>query len=217
MAGYILINPADELIIHRVRPKKPVVLTEAEIKRIINVPNTSTKIGLRDRAMLEVLYSTGIRLRELNNLNVFDIDTANGFLRVNKGKFSRDRFAPLNRAACYFLNQYIKHARPHLTKNNPRETALFVGYCTHKKMNPVVIQQKIRAFAKAAGIKKRVTVHTFRHTFATHMLENGADIEKVKDLLGHKHLEVTQRYTSHTVKGMKETHAKHHPREKEAE
>ncbi len=214
---YILINPTDDLVIKRVPPKNPVVLSEKEMKKLIDQPNTSTRLGIRDRAMFEVLYSTGIRLKELNNLTIFDIDTSNGFLRVNKGKFSKDRFSPLSRAACYWLNQYIKHVRPRLTKNNPRENALFVGYCSHKKLNPLIIERKVKDFAKLAGIKKRVTPHTFRHTFATHMLENGADIVKIQNLLGHRHLSVTQRYTTVTVKGVKQEHTKHHPREKEKE
>lgn len=213
---YILINPCENLMIPKAEQPAPVVLTEKEVNKILEQPNAATKWGIRDRAMLEVLYSTGIRLNELHNLSIFDIDTQSGFLRVTKGKGSKDRFAPLTRAACYWLNQYINHARPYFAKNRPRENALFVGRWG-KRINKLIVVRLIKQYAQSAGIKKNVVAHTFRHTFATHMLDNNSDIFTVQKLLGHACIDTTQRYTKVDPKQIKQTHEQLHPREQEKE
>lgn len=213
---YILVNPSATIILKKISQRIPIVLTENEIKRILKAPNTSTRPGIRDRAILEVLYSTGIRLNELYNLTIFDIDTSSGFLRINKGKFSKDRFSPLTKIACHYLKEYIAKVRPYFTKNKPKEQALFVGR-KGKKINKVIIQRLIRDYAKKAGIKKRVSTHTFRHTFATHLLQNDVDIFKIQKLLGHSRPSITQRYTHLNPKEIKKMHKKHHPREKDKE
>lgn len=213
---YILINPCETLTIPKPQQPIPIVLTPKEITKIINQPNTSTFTGIRDRAMLEVLYSTGIRLGELHNLTIFDIDTSSGFLRVNKGKFSKDRFTPLTKAACYWLKQYIHQVRPKFTKNKPKENALFVGQMG-KRIHILIVERLIRQYARQAKIKKRVTVHTFRHSIATHLLDNDTDIVTVQQLLGHQQLTTTQRYTKVQPKQIKQMHEKYHPREQDKE
>jgi len=213
---YILINPANGLILRKVPQRLPVILTENEITRILNTPNTSTVTGIRDRAMLEVLYSTGIRLYELHNLTIFDIDTSSGFLRVNKGKFSKDRFVPLTKISCFYLKQYINEVRPRFTKNKPKENALFVGE-RGNRINKTIIQRLIKDYTKKAGIKKKITTHTFRHTFATHLSQNDVDIFKIQRLLGHSRPSITQIYTQLNPKQIKETHKRCHPREKDKE
>lgn len=213
---YILVNPTEKLLLRRIPPGLPVVLTENETKRILNQPNTSTLAGIRDRTMLEVLYSTGIRLNELHNLTIFDIDTSSGFLRVTKGKLSKDRFVPLTRVACYYLKEYLNKVRPRFTKNKPKENALFVGQ-KGRRINQAIIQRLIKDYAKKARLKKRVTAHTFRHTFATHLLQNDVDIFKIQKLLGHTRPSITQLYTRIMPKQIKEAHKRHHPREKDKE
>lgn len=213
---YILVNPCDNLILKKIPQRIPVVLTENEVKRILNQPNTSTFIGIRDRAILEVLYSTGIRIGELHNLTIFDIDLSSGFLRVNKGKFSKDRFTPLTKAACAYLKQYIEKVRPRFTKNRIKEKGLFVGQ-RGKTLQTVLISKLIRDHTNSARIKKRVTAHTFRHTCATHLLDNEVDIFKIQKLLGHSRASTTQIYTKVSPRQIKQAHRKHHPRERDKE
>jgi site-specific recombinase XerD len=211
---YILVNPCDNLILNKVSVKIPIVLTENEVKRILNQPNTSTLIGIRDRAVLEVLYSTGIRIGEISKVTIYDMDLSSGFLRVNKGKYSKDRFVPLTKAACVYLKEYINKVRPRYTKNRLKETVLFMGM-KGKRINKVIIERFIKRYAKGAGIRKRVTAHTFRHTFATHLLDNDVDIFKIQKLLGHSRVSTTQIYTKVSPKQIKRTHSRYHPRERD--
>jgi len=211
---YILVNPCERMMIPKSEQPLPVVLTEKEIKKIIDQPNVSTRWGIRDRTMLEVFYSTGIRRGELHTLSIFDIDTQSGFLRVNQGKGRKDRVTPLTRAACYWLNQYIKYVRPYFTRNNPKETALFVGRWG-RRINRLIVSRLIKHYAQAAGIKKNVSTHTLRHTFAKHMLDHSGDIFTVQKLLGHSCVDTTQRYTQVDAKQIKQTHEQLHPREQD--
>lgn len=209
---YILINPLEGLLLHKSPVREPVVLTEKEAKKILDQPNTSTLIGVRDKAILELLYSTGLRIGEVYRLTVFDIDITSGFVRITKSKFLKDRFAPLTKPACYWLKQYINNVRPRFSRHNPKEQALFLGLCG-KRFNSQLIARIVTAYAKAAKIKKHVTVHTFRHSLATHLLNNNVDITKIQRLLGHSHLSVTRKYTKVDFKQVKEVHQKFHPRE----
>lgn len=210
---YILVNPCDTLILKKIPARIPVVLSENEVKRIINQPNTSTLIGIRDRAILETLYSTGVRIGELYNLTIFDIDLSSGFLRVNKGKYSKDRFVPLTKAACVYLKEYINKVRPRHTRNRIKESVLFVGE-KGRRIHQIMIERLIKRYAKEAGIKKRVTTHTFRHTCAAHLLENEVDIFKIQKLLGHSRVSTTQIYTRVNPKQIKQAHKRCHPRER---
>ncbi len=213
----ILFNPNSAIRMPELGKRLPkIILSKAEAKRILNQPNTSTKLGIRDKTILELFYSTGIRLEELYHLTIYDVDYANGFLRVTKGKFAKDRILPLGSTSCRYLREYIKHIRPWLTKNNPDERALFIGRCG-RIMHKQIIERMVRAYAKQAGISKRVTPHTWRHSFASHLLADGADIIHVQKLLGHSKPEVTQVYTHVTPQHTKATHSQKHPREKETE
>ena len=212
-SDYILVSPCYNMIIPRIPPRIPVVLTVKEAEKLINEPNTSTRWGIRDKAMLEVMYSTGVRLMELVNLTIFDIDLQTGFLRVNQGKGRKDRFVPLTKPACYWLKEYINKVRPRFTKNKPKEQSLFVGQ-SGKRINKQVVLHLVKKYASLARINKRVTVHTLRHTIATHLLDNNVDIVKIQQLLGHTKLSITQRYTKVSPKEIKQAHTKHHPREK---
>jgi len=210
----VLINPAEHLKEPKKESRLPrVVLSKEEAMKILEQPNLSTLRGIRDRAILEVFYSTGIRLEEMAGLTIYDCDLQGGFLRVNKGKFAKDRVIPLGRHAVRFLKEYITHARPKQTKNRPLRS-LFVNR-EGLPLSKVMIQIIVKSSARAAGIKKKVTPHTFRHSFATELVRNGADITAVQKMLGHSDLRVTQLYTRVAGVEVKRTHSRHHPREKD--
>jgi integrase/recombinase XerD len=211
----ILVNPAEYLKEPEKETRLPrIVLTEDEARKILDQPNLSSMTGIRDRTILEVFYSTGIRLEEMTNLTIYDCDLQGGLLRVNKGKFAKDRVIPLGRHAIRFLKEYITHVRPHHTRENKAIRNLFVNQ-SGRPLSKIVIEIIVRIYAKAAGITKKVTPHTFRHTFATQLVKNGADITAVQKMLGHSNLSVTHIYTRVAGIDVKKTHSSHHPREKD--
>ncbi|OGP91359.1 MAG: hypothetical protein A2157_18295 [Deltaproteobacteria bacterium RBG_16_47_11] len=211
----ILVNPAEYLKEPEKETRLPrVVLTEDEVRKILDQPNLSSMTGIRDRTILEVFYSTGIRLEEMVNLTIFDCDLQGGMLRVNKGKFAKDRVIPLGRHAIRFLKEYITRVRPHHTRENKAIRNLFVNQ-SGKPLSKIVIEIIVRNYARATGIKKKITPHTFRHTFATQLVRNGADITAVQKMLGHSDLSVTHIYIKVAGIEVKETHRSHHPREKD--
>lgn len=213
--NHILINPAEYIKEPKKENRLPgTVLTEDEARTILDIPNLSTMTGIRDRTMLEVFYSTGIRLEEMINLTVYDSDLQGGMLRVNKGKCAKDRVIPLGRHAVKFLKEYITRIRPQYTKHNRSIRNLFINRYG-KVMSKQVVEIMVRKYVKKTDIKKRVTPHTFRHTFATGLIRNGADIRAVQKMLGHSHLSVTQIYTKVAGVEVKKTHRTSHPREKD--
>jgi integrase/recombinase XerD len=214
-SNHILINPAEHIKEPRKETRLPrVVLTEDEARKILDQPNLSTPIGIRDRTILEVFYSTGIRLEELVNLTIFDCDLQGGMLRVNKGKMAKDRVVPVGKHAVRFLKEYITRIRPNLTKNNRTLRTLFVSrYGT--PISWQVIGKMVGRCGQQAGVSKKVTAHVFRHTFATQLVRNGAEITAVQKMMGHSCLRVTQMYTKVAGVEVKKTHAQSHPREKD--
>lgn len=217
-SNQILVNPAEYLKEPKKESRLPrTVLTKEEAMKILDQPNLATRIGIRDRTVLEVFYSTGIRLEELINLTIFDCDLQGGMLRVNKGKFAKDRVVPLGRHAVRFLKEYISRVRPYYTKRVRSTTGQRILFL-NKYGSPLSTQVAaimVRTYAKQAGIKKKVTPHVFRHTFATQLVKNGADITAVQKMLGHSTLSVTQIYTRVAGVEVKKTHKDHHPREKD--
>ena len=221
--GKLLVNPAERIKEPEKETRLPrAVLTPDEAKKILDQPDTGTMIGLRSRAMIEVLYSTGIRLEELINLTLYDCDLQGGLLRI-KGKFSRDRVVPLGRHAIKFIKQYITHVRQHHgeRRRNPEKRlrteqtkSLFVSKM-RTPLSAQVIEKMVRTYAKQAGVTKRVTPHVFRHTFATELLRNGADLAAVQKMLGHSGLSVTHIYTHVAGVEVKKTHTQSHPRERD--
>ncbi len=215
-SGVILINPAEHIKEPKAEKRLPrAVLTEDEVKKILEQPKLTTANGVRARAILEVFYSTGIRLEELINLTIFDCDLQGGLLRV-KGKFSKDRVVPLGKHAVRFLKEYITQVRPELTKKNKAVKNLFVSRFSDP-LSKQVIELMVREYARKAGIKKKVTPHTFRHTFATDLIRNGADIIAVRDMLGHSALSSTNIYIHVAGTEVKRTHSQSHPRERDKE
>jgi len=214
-SSQVLVNPAEHLKEPRVPARLPrTVLTESEARKILDQPNLGTMTGIRDRCVLEVFYSTGIRLEELTNLTIFDCDLQGGLLRVNKGKFSKDRVVPLGKHAVRFLKEYITRVRPQHTKNNKQTRTLFMNQFG-ATLSKQVIELLVRTYAKKSGIAKRVTPHTFRHTFATELIRNGADINSVREMLGHSDVKTTNIYTHVAGVDVKRTHSTSHPREKD--
>lgn len=212
----ILVNPAEFLKEPPPGSRLPrAVLTVDEARKILDAPNLSLAIGIRDRAVLEVFYSTGVRLEELTRLTIFDCDLQGGMLRVNKGKFAKDRVVPLGRHAVRFLKEYLTKVRPRYTREQRTERCLFVNQMG-KPLSKQVLEIKVRKYARAAGVRKKVTPHVFRHTFATELVRNGADITAVQKMLGHSDLSVTHLYTKVAGVDVKQTHRLSHPREKDS-
>lgn len=211
---YIVRNPSLDVPYAKVPKRLPRgILTNTEARRIINTPDTSCALGYRDRAIMEVLYTTGIRKQELNNLSLADVDYHDGFLRIDQGKGGKDRIVPLGRIACRCLENYIKSVRPELIRD-PFNNALFLS-TRGKRLSKNMVWEMVKKYAKKAKIKKNISPHTFRHTCATAMLRNKADIRAVQELLGHESLESTQIYTRVTIGDLKEVHSRCHPREKD--
>ncbi|MBO1306751.1 site-specific tyrosine recombinase XerD [Enterococcus sp. 669A] len=199
---------------HIESPKKaqklPQTLSLAEVERLIAAPDTSTTLGIRDRAILEVMYATGLRVSELIGLKLGDIHLEMGLLQTI-GKGDKERIVPLGDYAIHWLERYLSEARPLLTKKNQSEPHLFVN--NHGKgLSRQGIWKNLKQIVIKAGITKDVTPHTLRHSFATHLLENGADLRTVQELLGHADISTTQIYTHITKRRMTEVYKEFFPR-----
>jgi integrase/recombinase XerD len=214
-ANIIFINPCE--CIREPQKDKTLprhVLTAKEMQKLLDQPNLGLMTGIRDRAILEVFYSTGIRLEELCALTVFDADLQGGMIRVNKGKGQKDRVVPMGRHAVRCLREYITKARPRLTRKNRKVRHLFVNRYGGPGSGQVV-SIMIRTYARQAELKKKVTAHCLRHTFATALVKNGADITAVQKMLGHVDLKTTQQYIRSLGLDIKAVHQKTHPRERD--
>ena len=189
------------------------ILTRKEVSKLLRAPDTHSLMGYRDRAMLEVFYSTGLRNSELGALKVEDMDTDEGYVRVNLGKGAKDRVVPMGKIASRYVENYVKAVRPHLVKGQDNGT-LFLSLQGYR-MARAVVACVVRKYAKKARLGKPVTAHTLRHTCATQMMRNKANLRHIQELLGHACLTTTQVYTSVTIADLKEAHQKYHPRERE--
>jgi len=212
----ILSNPASELELPRVHRRLPAhILSREDIERVMAQTALHGELGVRDRAMLETLYSTGIRRFELTGLKLYDLDLRNGTLCVRAGKGERDRYVPLGSRAIGWLRRYIEDVRPELVIE-PDEGHLFL----HEFGEPFEknrLSDRVKRYLRAAGIDKPGSCHLFRHAMATQMLENGADIRFIQAILGHAQLSTTDIYTHVTITKLKEVHALTHPAERSRE
>ena len=214
--GLVVGDPSREVAYARQPKRLPrSVLTQVEMKKILHAPNTKAVLGYRDRTILELLYSTGLRKEEANNLLLTDVDYLDGYVRVNSGKGDKDRVVPLGKIACRYLENYVKAVRPSLIRD-PCEDHLFLSL-RGRRLSRNVIWEIVRRCATWSKIMKKVSPHTFRHTCATLMLRNKANIRHIQELLGHASLNTTQVYTSVAITDLKEAQAKCHPREKDEE
>lgn len=210
----ILYNPAERMILPALGDRLPkVVPTENEIEKILLAPNTGRFSGIRNRAILELLYSTGIRNGECSRLKVGDIDYNGGYLRINNGKGGKDRILPVGKKACDWLREYLLKVRQSFLKKNLDERALFVTQFS-KPLGSQSIAIIVRKYRKKAGIQKPITPHAIRRGFATHMLKHEANPIYIQRMLGHSGTGVLNRYIKISGIDLKKTHRKTHPRER---
>lgn len=202
-------NPASEIELPKVVKSLPKhVLSLEEMKRILNLPDVQTPYGIRDRAMIETLYSTGCRRSELSNLTIDCIDLSRKTLLIIKGKNQKDRVLPLNKSTLKWINLYMQQVRPTLTSGY--ETTLFLtdyGQIFTKNR----LTELVKKYLYHASVTKAGGCHLFRHAMATHMLDNGADIRHIQEMLGHSHLSTTQIYTKVSIEKLREVHQATHP------
>jgi integrase/recombinase XerD len=204
----ILYNPASELELPKREKRLPKhTLTAEEAEKIMSQPDVSTPAGLRDRAMLEVLYSTGIRRAELLNLELADINHAAGILAIRQGKGRKDRFVPIGERALAWIDKYLDDGRAvPATETGP----VFVDE-TGRPLDPHRVSRAVKKYIGQAGVEKEGRCHLFRHTMATLMLENGADLRYIQQILGHAHLSTTEIYTHVAIHKLKQIHSATHP------
>lgn len=206
----ILHNPANELELPRLGHRLPKhVLNTSEAEKVIAQPDINDPLGLRDRALLETLYSTGMRRLELANLKLYDLDTERGTLTIRQGKGKKDRVIPIGDRAAAWIDKYVSDSRPHLV-NEPDDNTVFLSNAG-EPMSLDYLTQLVATHVDAAQIGKRGACHLFRHTMATLMLENGADIRYIQAMLGHADLKTTQIYTQVSIRHLKQIHTATHP------
>ena len=207
---YILHNPASELELPRMEHRLPkTIFSVTEIEQVLAQPDVNDPLGLRDRALMEVLYSTGIRRRELAALKLYDVDTERGTVTIRLGKGKKDRVIPIGDRAASWVEKYIREARGQIVVE-PDDYTVFVSNAG-EPFNLDYLTQLVRDHVDAANIGKRGACHTFRHTMATLMLENGADIRYIQQMLGHSDLKTTAIYTHVSIRQLKLIHAATHP------
>lgn len=210
--GQVLYDPSIDLQMPKCPEQLPKgILSKKEIGELLSAPNLETPLGIRDRAILEVFYSTGIRCTELINLTLQDIDLNSGEIRINQGKNAKDRLAPLGEVARDFLEAYLHQSRPKLAGSG--ENLLFVTY-RGKRLLRSDLSDLVRKYTQKAGLKKGVSPHGLRHTCATHLLKGKADIRQIQAILGHKSIATTQRYTRVEITDLKRVLKRCHPRER---
>ncbi|MDI3530397.1 MAG: integrase/recombinase XerD [Candidatus Atribacteria bacterium] len=202
-------NLARSLDTPKIGRKIPQVLTLAEIEAILTLPDTTKPSGLRDKAILELLYSSGLRVSELVNLEFSHLDLQNRMLRL-WGKGFKERIVPFGEEAKAAIEAYLVGGRPHFLKGK-LSNFVFLGP-SGKPITRQSVWNMIKRYTREAGITKNVTPHTLRHTFATHILENGADLRIIQECLGHSDISTTQIYTHLTRKALQEAYDKHFPR-----
>lgn len=206
----ILHNPASELELPRAEKRLPQeVLTLSEVERLLNVPEVNDPLGVRDRAMLELFYSTGMRRTELCCLELADLNTERRTVHVRQGKGKKDRMVPVGQQAIQWVERYLKEVRPRLCLDTRTQALFLTGY--GEAFNPDVVSRMVSGWLKQAGLKRKGCCHVLRHSCATHMLENGADIRFIQQLLGHEKLDTTAIYTEVSIKQLQEVHARCHP------
>ncbi len=191
----------------KVLPKQP--LSQSEIETVLNQPDINDIVGLRDRALLETIYSTGMRRMEVINLQIEDIYTERKVVIIKEGKGKKDRMAPIGERALQWIEKYLEQSRPELVFSFSEQTLFLSSY--GEALTGDYLTQLVRRYIKSADIGKSGSCHLFRHSCATHMLENGADIRFIQQLLGHENISTTQIYTNVSIKQLQKVHAMTHP------
>jgi integrase/recombinase XerD len=209
-SNYLKANPIDKISAPKLSKKLPGVLNINEIEAILSKPDVKDKLGLRDKAILELFYACGTRVSELLNIKLSDLFLTDEVIRV-LGKGSKERLIPIGSSAIYWVNEYLKKSRPLLVKKIKSENYLFLN-SRGTKISRMGIWKIVDRYVKEAEIKKDVHPHTFRHSFATHLLEGGADLRAVQEMLGHVDISTTQIYTHIDRDYIKQIHKQYHPR-----
>lgn len=204
----VSVNPAKGLTMEKVERKLPQVLTNKEVELFLEQPDPKDAKGCRDKAMLELLYATGIRVSELINLNLDNLNLSAGFLRCANAK--KERIIPLYPTAIKALADYVQNVRLRMIED-PNESSLFVNM-NGSRMSRQGFWKLIKHYQDMAGIQKEITPHTLRHSFAAHLLENGADLHSLQEMLGHADISSTQVYTAVINQKLKDVYNKAHPR-----
>lgn len=206
---YLEKDPAANVESPKLEKKLPKILSISEVEELLKQPNTSMPAGVRDKAMLELLYATGIRVSELISLNISDVNLDMGYIKCF-GKGAKERIVPLGSIAAKCVQDYLAKGRLKLVRTY-EESALFVNHHGNR-LTRQGFWKIIKKYAQEANINKDITPHTLRHSFATHLLENGADLRSVQEMLGHADISTTQIYTHVTRNHLKEVYDKTHPR-----
>ncbi|MBU0694841.1 MAG: site-specific tyrosine recombinase XerD [Candidatus Omnitrophica bacterium] len=205
----ITFNPAQLIEAPKIEKKIPFALSLDEVVRILKAPNLKNSHGIRERAILELMYATGLRVSEASSLKLSSLNLDVGFIRC-KGKGSKERIVPLGGKAMHFLQKYISQARGKLLG---KKISLYLFLAQGgRNLGRQSIWKMIKKIVKNAGIRKKVSPHTLRHSFATHLLERGADLRSIQEMLGHASITTTQIYTHINKVRLKEIHSKFHPR-----
>lgn len=206
--GLITKNPTRKLVSPKAERKMPKILTLGEVDRLLNQPDIQSDTGKRDRAMLELLYASGIRVTEMVSLNMDDINTDIGYIRC-KNERSKDRIIPIGKMAKDAVSDYMDISREKLLK--AETNALFVNYYG-KRLTRQGFWKIVKRYTQMAEIEKPITPHTLRHSFATHLIQNGADLKSVQEMLGHSDISTTQMYIELSRSRIQEVYNKAHPR-----
>ncbi len=209
--GVILRNPSSTLRVRRAKPLPRTRLNRAQVERLLRVPSATTTLGQRDRALVEVLYGTAIRLSECIRLDVSDVDLQNGELLVRDGKGKKDRRLPIPRQTLDAMSRYVSESRPYLL-HNPKEPAFFLSR-EGRRISRGLLEVRIHDIGLAVGIPD-LHPHALRHACATHLLERRVDIRFIQELLGHNHIQTTAQYLKVDVRDLKEVFTRAHPRQK---
>ena len=210
--GLIKNNPAKPLRNPRRQRKLPHFLTTAEIGKLLNAPSTTDALGLRDRAILETMYSAGLRVSELVGIDDSDLDLEDGLVRV-RGKGKKERLAPLGSHAIKAIKSWLQKRKLSKKHSSKKSSPVFVNKFGDR-ITTRSVARMLEKYLKITGLDLRTSPHTLRHSFATHLLDNGADIRSVQELLGHKSLITTQIYTHVSTAGLRQVYEKSHPRAK---
>jgi integrase/recombinase XerD len=206
---FIISNPLENIESARTPRTLPECLTYEEIDSLLSRPDINNKLELRDRALMELMYAAGLRVSEVLNLEISDVNFSEGYVRIF-GKGSKERIVPVNETALLYINRYIGNCR-NIIKNDKSGSTLFLNH-RGGKMSRMAVWDIIKKYSIKAGIDKQIHPHTLRHSFATHLLEGGADIRIIQELLGHSDISTTQIYTHVEKEYLMEVHKTFHPR-----
>jgi site-specific recombinase XerD len=210
--GLIEVNPISHLELPRL-PKRPPsnYLTQKEVVELLRAADKTDLLGIRDKAILELLYSVGLRNSELRSIAINDVDFNNELIRI-QGKGNKERITPIGRVALDYIQEYLQKSRPFLSNRNNPTDILFLSK-RGKRLSIDCLPDIVNRYKAKTNITKRIGAHTFRHSFATHLLLRGIDLRSLQELLGHNSIETTQIYTHLDLKDLKRIYAKTHPRE----